>query len=98
MVTSEFCSLNYNHSSLEIRADEGRVKAEDLKLAGIDKIIADTMESEHHKYDSDDSDSMLSQPASNTHSYDFDDDEFPDDDDFTIDHHSNGNASFAVKN
>lgn len=48
---------------LEIRADEGRIDDNDLKLAGIGKLESLHIK-ENGNYDSDDSDSLLSQPCS----------------------------------
>lgn len=67
---------------LEIRADEGRVNTEDLQLAGVNQLLEDITKADH-KYNSDDSDSMLSQPASDNHSFDFGDEDFTNDDGFS---------------
>lgn len=58
---------------MEVRADEGRVDEEDLQIAGLSsKFIADK-NGDENRYDSDNDDSMMSQPSSTSQS--FDDDE-----------------------
>lgn len=58
---------NYIHFRLEIRADEGRVDEGDLQLAGIGNLTKDLLQqndNDEGHYDSDDTDSLLSQPGS----------------------------------
>lgn len=74
--------ISFSCPSLNIRADEGRVTEADLKSAGVNRLMAEKS-NEEHKYNSDDSDSLLSQPASNNHSFDFDEDEFTIDDGYS---------------
>lgn len=52
---------------MEIRADEGRVDKGDLQLAGIAGLTEESLQSNDgvdRHYDSDDTDSLLSQPGS----------------------------------
>lgn len=57
----------YIYFRLEIRADEGRVDEGDLQSAGIGNLTKDSLQSNDNDdghYDSDDTDSLLSQPGS----------------------------------
>lgn len=52
---------------MEIRADQGRVDESDLQLAGIPSLTKETLQcndDDEGHYDSDDTDSLLSQPGS----------------------------------
>lgn len=64
--------LLVNHCRLGIRADEGRIDDLDLQLAGLTKDSLPFNEIEKKHYDSDDTDSMVSQPGSyhSDHSFD----------------------------
>lgn len=65
-----WCSNSFDnciHFRLEIRADEGRVDEADLQSAGIVNLTKGALhpnEGEDGHYDSDDTDSLLSQPGS----------------------------------
>lgn len=68
--------LYFSLNRLETRAHEGRIDEEDLKLAGIGRLTQETLHiDEQGNYDSDDTDSLLSQPRSDNTSTDDEDEE-----------------------
>lgn len=70
-------SVNHNADRLEIRADEGRINLDDMLSAGLDpsllkksknilnetEIVGVGFDELTHEYNSDDTDSLISQPS-----------------------------------